>query len=384
MKEKEGRVRQGVSRRGVLASALAATAGAVAVASMPRSASANDGDPLTLGTSNTEQSDTILSTSTAQNVLVLKNEKASGQASGLIVASSPTTVFYGFRSTAVLGLTDRTSGVGLYGESRGFGGIGVQANADGTGAYGVLSEVSGGGAIALRATSDKGPGASITGTVGLVATTNQGGGDAILGSVLAANVPSGIGVHGYAEGTGSTAVFGETTGQTAISVRATANGDNSKAVSAEQTGAGGVAVVATSTKGTAIAAAGVNGIQATSPAGFAIHGTANDGTGVLGESTNGTGVLARSTKGPALRVEGSIKSTQVAKGQFQVGKQSTVVTGLKVSPKSGVVATLNTGAGRNTYLARTRVNPVTDRVVVVLNKPATRPAKFTVFVVDTV
>ncbi len=333
------------------------------------------------------------------------------------------------------------NGIGVKGLATAQSGVAVRATSTGLGGRGVIAEATGGGAIGLVATSTGGPGLSSTGTIGIVGNATQAGNDGVFGSATTGagvhgfiNAPGGVGVAGEAATNGGTGVTAEGTtgiraaGAAALPTAVNGAGVQSQAtltgvfgdvpaglVSQEGVGVWGASSVAatlsdatnllTGTLGTGlkIGAAGVGGTadvsdvagitNSTGVVGIGtgadsrgVHGKSDIGTGigVFGVSADGIGVAAESTTGTGLRVRGVNQFSQVGTGTIPVGKRTHAISGLRVTPNSGVVASLNTAPGAGVSLVFTRVVPAANKVVLILSQKAKRATKFTYFIVDRV
>jgi hypothetical protein len=145
-------------------------------------------------------------------------------------------------------------------------------------------------------------------------------------------------------------------GITPVAVEAVTNGD------------GAIAVLATA----------VGGRQAN-----ALYGAVDDGVAVNAQASGvaAIGVLTHAAQGTSLFVDGIAAFTQAGIGTFAVGKRVARIKGRKASSASGVLVTLNQPAGPGVSISRAFVRK-DGTVVVRLNRPATREASFTFFVID--
>src|SRR5439155_1348584 len=145
----------------------------------------------------------------------------------------------------------------------------------------------------------------------------------------------------------STGVLGKSGSASGYGVMGGATGQNGVGVRAESAG---------------------HGVFATTSGQYAagVYGIGIQGYGVLGNATTGIGVAGRASG-----------------GSFAVGETQHTIAGVKLTAKSGVVATLNTTAGAGIYLTRARVNLADSKIVLILSGAATSAAQYTYFIVDT-
>lgn len=202
--------------------------------------------------------------------------------------------------------------------------------------------------------------------------TKSAGVVAFAGTAPAHAVTTPTGVWGETELANGHGVHGRATGQNGVGVYAESAGHAVFATTSGQFAAG---VYGTGTEG--------YGVLGNATAGTAVSGNASGaGIGVFGGANQGTGVRARSTGGTALSVDGTNVFSQAGRGTFAVGETQHAIDGVRLTSKSGVVATLNTTPGDGVYLIRARINLAESRIVLVLNQPATSAAHYTYFIVD--
>ncbi len=382
------------SRRGILAKAAALGAAAVAArAALEGRARAANGDPVKVGQGYLASSVTEIGGNYDDAVFSIYNDRPDGDAIVAFVHSPYQTAP---NSAAIFGKHGTANGAGLWGEANEAGGVGTRGTARGVGGVGLIGEANGSNGVGV--VTD----ASLAGIIGSVPPGRQGGpgvwgvsgvgytntdvigvGPGVLGTGSKVgvagftggtdldglrNLPDKAGVFGVSEGFGSSGVLGLA-------------GNGSNGVRGEG-GIGGSGGGDTAGSGGVRGEAPDIGIGVFSTAGTAVRGegTGDDGVGVVGAG-NGIGVSALSA-GIALDVEGVNRFSQARRGSFEVGKRVAVVAGLSITLGSGVVATLNTGAGPGIHLLTARANQNTGKVRLILDKPAKRPAQFTLFVVN--
>lgn len=227
------------SRRDLLSKgAVAAAVAAVAGVASSRSAHANDGDTLIVGTSHTGTSTTKLS---GGSTFWVEGGSSEGNAS-VYGSQGSTQGGYGVR-----GRHTGTLGVGVYGDATATDAVGVYGNVTGPAAYGVRGRHGGTGGVGVYGEA---AGTSATGVLGQVAGIGAYG---VRGSHSGSG---GVGVRGDAAGTLGIGVLGEVAGASATGVRGSYTGSS-----------------------------GGNGVVGASARGVGVIGTADTGTGVIGRGT---------------------------------------------------------------------------------------------------
>jgi hypothetical protein len=213
----------------------------------------------------------------------------------------------------------------------------------------------------------RGPVAANTGDPLILGSNNTAGAetglnsDAIYGLTVTAQNTGIRGQGAYAGVDG----FGNTNGVLGVTQSASATGNG---VWGQNGGPGNGVFGLVSNSG----ASGVYGQN--NGTGYGVAGRAHGGTGVLGDSANGTGVWANSDSAVALRVSGVATFSRSGIAVVPANATSIVVTGVKLSAYSFVLASLQNTNGNVALKAAVPV-PVYGAIQLVLTAAPTAAVK---------
>jgi hypothetical protein len=350
---------------------------------------AADGDPLTLGTTNTESTVTEIDNGTVGGVGL---RAIGGGVPGLDGASLTVTGPLGNpANTGVRGIgTDK----GVLGESRladaslaagigvqGASGSGPGVRGDSTSGAGVVGNSSSDAGVRGRSVSGPGMTGESTSEAGVRGISQTGPGAV---GIRVVGTGAGAGVAGFAGGVMesppivSAGVYGAGAPHGVLGVSSAGAG-----VSGRGTGTPGVWGQSFKDSNGAISA-GVQGSAAEAP-GAGVFGYTNTGYGVIGQASDpsGTGVLAgHGAGGDALRVDGKATFSRSGVATIPAGASSVTVAGVPLTAASIVLATLQNLLGKGEYVIAAVPSAGTGSFTVYLNRAASAAAKVGWFVVN--